>query len=128
MREKQRDPVDLMLEGKLQEATKLYLDLYVEAIEEGDRWIGRDLVTQLHYCIAGRIGEDEANGEGRSPEDVTKEVEEVILNELSLRGVRFDKSAITDDIEIASEDLRRARKRAEKSIEAVEHEKENRRQ
>ena len=126
MLDKRRDPVDLMLEGKLAEATKRYLELYVESLEEGDRSVGADIVIQLHYCVAGQSEMITDKKHGRPPEDLAQEVEEVIFRELARRELHFDKSVIADDIAIATEGLRWQKKRAEKSIEAVEHEQERR--
>lgn len=126
MSDNQPDPVDLMLEGRMHEAAERYLELYVDAHEEGDRSVGADLVAQLHYCIAGESERVAGDSEGRSPEEVTPEVEEVILREFSRRNLSFDKGLIADDIAIAVQGLLWQRKRAEKSIEAVEQEKEHR--
>ena len=120
MSDKQPDPVDLMLEGRMHEAAERYLELYVDAVQEGDRSVGADLVAQLHYCIAGDSERVASNSEGRSPEEVTKEVEKVILREFSRRELSFDKGLIADDIAIAVKGLLWQKKRSERSIEAVE--------
>ena len=125
MSQKEPDPVDLMLDGKLDEAADKFLQLYMEALEAGDFSVGRDLVAQLHYCLAGAKDITLAR---QPPEQLTHEVGEAIFGELKRRGVDVDRhrGVINDDLAIAKEDVQSQRKRAEKSIEAVEKEKQRR--
>ncbi len=112
MERENRAPVDLMLEGKLEEAEQEYLRLYLDALEGGDRFIGVDLVTQLHFCIARE--------EGRPPEEVTSVVKEVVLQALDRRGLSIDRSIVVDDVEAAHKGVLEGKRRAERSIERVE--------
>ena len=47
MKRERLDPVDLMLLGRMDEAAKVYLDLYVKMVEEGDRSL-----TYSHNCTS----------------------------------------------------------------------------
>jgi hypothetical protein len=113
METKDLDLYDLMLEGKLEEATDTCLRLYVDALEEGDRFIGTHIVTQLHFCIAGMEG-------GRAPLDVSVAVRKAILGELQRRGLDIDTMLVLDDIAIARELILTGKTEAEKSIERVD--------
>ena len=108
------DPVDLMMRGRMDDAAKMYLDTYVEAVEEGDRYIGPHLLSQLHYCVAGK--EVAAKEIGRAPEDFTAEVERMVLSELRERGVDVDERMVQDDIAIAKNSIVAARKDSEKVL------------
>ena len=110
------DPVDLMLKGRMKDATKMYLDFYLEALESGDHYIGRDLIAQLHFSVAG-------DRSGFAPEDVTESVELMVMSALRERGIDVDRQIVIDDIEIAKKGLLAGRKRAEKSVESVDREK-----
>ena len=113
------DPVDLMLEGRMSDATEAYLRLYSEALESGDRFIGADLIVQLHFSVAG-------DRSGSAPEDVTEAVEQMVMSALRERGVDVDEQIVQivdDDIAIAKKGLLAGRKRSERSVEAVDREK-----
>ncbi len=103
------DPVDLMLLGRMDEAAKMYLNLYLEAIEEGDRYIGPDLLSKLHFCLAGKETEFR-----RVPEDTTLEVEQMVLSELRNRGMGLDEQIVMDDIAIAKNNVVAARENSER--------------
>ena len=127
MPEREPDPVDLMLEGKFQDAAETYLELYVEALTEGDEYVGADLLTQLHHCFAGMRGEpspqDPRMMQWPSPQDVAQDVREAIFLKFKARNLPIDEIKITDNMAVARESLRSAKKRAERSIDAVEKEK-----
>ncbi len=110
------DPVDLMLEGRMSDATEAYLRLYLEALESGDHFIGADLIAQLHFSVAGDRSDS-------TPEDVTEAVEQMVMGTLRERGIDIEKQIVVDDIEIAKKGLLAGRKRSEMSIEAVDREK-----
>ncbi len=114
------DPVDLMLEGRLKEAEKEYLQLYLDALQGGDHFIGVDLVTQLHFCIARQ--------EGQPPEDVTSRVREAVLRALDSGRLSVDRRIVEDDLAAARSGVLEGKKRAERSVERVDEEKERGRQ
>ena len=96
---KQAGPVDLMLDGKMDEAAEAYLDLYVEALAEGDRFIGPYLLSPLHSCVASVKG-------GETLDDVSQNVEAMIWEKAGERGVKRNKETemdVSDDISIARE-------------------------
>lgn len=96
---KRASPVDLMLDGKMDEAAEIYLDLYVEALAEGDRFIGPYLLPPLHSCVASVKG-------GETLDDVSKNVEAMIWKKAGERGVKRNKETetdVSDDISIARE-------------------------
>ena len=109
MERKSRGPVALMLCGKMDDAAKMYLKLYADLVEEGDRFIGPHLLYQLHFCIAGKEPR-------RAPEDSTEEVERMVLHELRKREIDVDERIVTDDIAIAKNTVLAARKSFEKSF------------
>lgn len=113
------DPVDLMLKGRMRDATEMYLDFYLEALESGDHYIGSDLIAQLHFSVAG-------DRSGFAPEDVTEEVEQMVMGRLRERGIDVDEQIVQivgDDIAIAKKGLSAGRKRSERSVDAVDKEK-----
>ena len=119
MDRRKNDPVDLMLEGRMNDATETYLDFYLEALESGDRFIGADLISQLHFSVAG-------DKLGLEPEAVTEVVEQMVMSAVHKRGIDVDKQIVMDDIAIAKEGLAAGRKRSEESIEAVDSQKSQR--
>ncbi len=119
MDRRKHDPVDLMLEGRMNDATKTYLDFYLEALESGDRFIGADLISQLHFSVAG-------DDPGSEPEAVTEAVEQMVMSALRERGIDVDEQVVQvviDDIAIATKGLSAGRKRSEESVEAVDRQK-----
>ena len=119
MERESHDPVDFMLEGKMKAATERYLGFYLEALEKGDRFIGADLISQLHFSLAGEEP-------GSAPEDVTEAVEQMVMSALRERGIAVDKQIVIDDIAIAKKGLSTGRKQSEKSVEAVDIQKSKR--
>ena len=119
MKSRKSDPVDLMLEGRMEEATQIYLCFYLEALDSGDRFIGSDLISQLHFSVAGQRP-------GTEPESVSEEVELLIMGALSERRIEVDRQIVSDDLAIARKGLSAGRKRSERSIEAVDNEKSTR--
>ena len=109
MKTRKPDPVDLMLMGKMEEATQIYLDFYLEALESGDHFISSELISQLHFSVAGHIP-------GREPESVSEEVKRLVMTALSKGGIDVDKQVVIDDLAIARKRLSYDRKQSEKSI------------
>ena len=106
------DPVDLMLMGRMKEATKKYLDIYMDALESGDRYIGPDLVAQMHFSVAGQ-------NPGTDPESVSDDVERLVKDALLEREIHVDELVVADDLAIAKNILEAGRKRSERSFQAV---------
>ena len=106
------DPVDLMMLGRMDEATKMYLDSYVEAAKEGDRYIAPLMLSQLHFCVAGK--EATTQKAGRAPEDFTDEVERLVMFELRERGIKMDARVVKEDIAMAKNSIVEDRKHAER--------------
>ena len=100
MKRERLDPVDLMLLGRMDEAAKVYLDLYAKMVEEGDRYATPHILSQLHFCVAGA-----GKKSWHLPESVTGEVECMVLNELRKRGIDMDERVVKDDIEIAKNNV-----------------------
>lgn len=109
MKRERLDPVDLMMLGKMDEAAEKYLDLYVEMVEQGDRFVTPLILSQLHFCVAGTDKKA-----WRIPESVSDEVERMVLNELHKRGVEVDERTVKDDIENARNNLVADREYAER--------------
>ena len=116
MNRREPGPVDLMLMDRMNDATRMYLDFYLEALESGDRYIGADLVTQMHFSVAGKI-------RGRDPESVTDEVKKLVLDALLERGIDVDRQIVADDLAIAKKVLETGRKRSERSIEQMDRDR-----
>ncbi len=112
MKSRKPDPVDLMLMGRMEEATQIYLDFYLEALETSDLFIRSELISQLHFSVAGQ-------SLGTEPESVSNQVERLVMNALCERRIEVDRQIVIDDLEIAKERLLDGRKQSEKSIEAV---------
>lgn len=119
MKSRKSDPVDLMLEGRMREATEIYLSFYLEALESGDHFIRSELISQLHFSVAGQIP-------GTEPESVSKEIERLVIDALRERRIEVDRQVVSDDLAIARKGLSAGRKRSERSIEAVDREKSTR--
>ncbi len=113
MTRRKPDPVDLMLMGRMNDATKMYLDFYLESLEIGDRYIGADLVAQMHFSVAGE-------NPGTDPESVTNQVEGMVMNALRKRGIDVDNQIVADDLAIAKKALAEGRKRSERSVELMD--------
>ena len=113
-----------MLKGRMRDATEMYLNFYLEALYSRDRFIGADLISQLHFSVAGE-------NPGTEPEAVTEAVEQLIMGALRERGVDVDgqivaddiRQIVADDIAIAKKGLSAGRKRSERSVESVDREK-----
>ena len=115
MEHRKRDPVDLMLDGNMNAATETYLAFYIDALESGDRFIGADLLSQLHFSMAG---EDL----GSEPEAASDAVQELVMSALRQRELHKYEQIVADDIAIAKRGLVTGRKRSEKSVESVDRE------
>ena len=113
MTHRKPDPVDLMLMGRMKEATDKYLGIYMEVLEIGDRYIGPDLVAQMHFSVAGQ-------NPGTDPESVTDEVESLVRRAAKERGIIVDEQFLADDFAIAKKSLEVGRKRSERSILALD--------
>src|SRR5689334_16809274 len=90
-KDRQPDPVDLMLDGKFEEAAKAYLELYVDALKRGDFAFGPDLLMGMQYCVAGIT----------KHEPTAREVEIAVKRRLAEHNVKFDKH-VEDDLQIAN--------------------------
>jgi hypothetical protein len=102
------DPVDLMLDGKFTDAADAYAVLYAQAIGRGDYSIGPDLLMGLQYCVAGMSK--------HAPQDAS--VVPSIRETLRRQGVK-DESRVSDDLEIASSMIQKAKDRSEQSLARV---------
>jgi hypothetical protein len=109
------DPVDLMLDGKFDEAAQAYVALYADALKKKDYSIGPDLLMGLQYCVAGMAKQ--------APTDT--DVEVTVRNELAKRHVKIDRH-VKDHLQIANSMVEKGRKRAERSVAGVESEKQRR--
>ena len=115
------DPIDLLLEGKVEQAIETYVDLYVDALLREDLFIGEDLATQLHLCLAAK--RDRAISQGsREPEDLSEEVQHIIVGELKRRQLTFDERVVRDHVAAGKSAVRSARERSDKSVAALESE------
>ena len=103
------DPVDLMLLGETDDAAKMYLNLYAEAVKEEDGFIAPYLLSQLHFCVAAKVP-------GCVPEDSTEEVERMIFAELRKRAINVDKRMVQDQLEIAKNNIVSAKKGSEQEL------------
>jgi len=109
------DPVDLMLDGKFDEAAEAYARLYALAIDRGDYGIAPDLLMGLQYCMAGSAKQ--------SPQE--RSLVPSIREVLRRHGVRDD-SRVSEDVEIAASMIRKARRKSERSLSTVDLEKSDR--
>jgi hypothetical protein len=109
MKREKLDPVDLMLLGRMDEAAKVYLDLYAKMVAEGDRYATPHILSQLHFCVAG-AGQESCT----VPESVTDEVEGMVFSELRKRDIDVDERVVKDDIEIAKNNLTADREYSER--------------
>jgi hypothetical protein len=106
------DPVDLMLDGKFEEAASAYAALYAEALKNGNLAIGPDLLMGLQYCVAGMMKEAPAQAD----------VDVSVKQELAKRGVKIG-TDVDDHLHIARAMVAKARQRGERSVASVESEK-----
>ena len=106
MKREKLDPVDLMLRGEMDAAARIYVKRYTEAVAEGDNFIGPHLLSQLHFCVAGKQS-------GRIPEDSAAVVERMVMEELHKKGIDVDKSNVKIDIETAKNSVESARRNSE---------------
>ena len=101
-------PVDLMLDGKMDEAAEKYLNMYAKfCLVERDRFIGPYLLSSLHTCVAKIEGV-------KTFDEVSKRVESKIWEKARERGVEVDKELemdVSDDISIAREQIKVAARR-----------------
>ncbi len=109
MKSRKPDPVDLMLMGRMEEATKIYLDFYLEALESGDEFIAPELISQLHFSVAGQ-------NPGTDPESMSKEVERLVIGALYERRIEIDRQIVTIHLEMAREKLLKDRAWSDKYI------------
>ena len=112
------DPVDLILRGDLDAAIGQYVGLYLDALRDGDRYIGPDLCAQLLYSVAAK--------EERPAEDAVEQVRALLEGEIRRAELEVDPRLLEDDLEAAKVAVRAAHKRADRSVEKVEREKEQR--
>ena len=100
-------PVDLMMQGRMDEAAELYLDVYPDVA--GDLLIGPQILSQLHLCVAGK--------EPRcAPEDATGEVEEMALRRLRECESDVDERIVKHEIAMARDIIKASRDRANKAL------------
>ena len=102
-----KGPADLMHRGRMDEAARIYLDVYVESVEIGDRYIGPLALSQLHFCVAGIDTDVE-------PADATKRVEAMARDRLRESGVEFAEEDVKLDIAIAKSYVLDAKEKREK--------------
>ena len=102
-------PADLMRLGRMDEAAQIYLDIYVESVEIGDRYIGPLALSQLHFCVAGIENDLE-------PVDATKRVEAMARDRLRESGVEFVEEDVKLDISIAKSYVLDAKEKREKVL------------
>ena len=108
MKKRERSgPVDLMMRGEMDKAAKMYLDVYPDVA--GDMFIGPQILSQLHLCVAGKYP-------GRSPEDATGEVEEMALRKLRECGADVDERTVKDEVAMARDMILESRERADKAL------------
>ena len=112
MTRRKPDPVDLMMMGRMEEAAERYLDLYMNALEIGDRYIGTFLLPKLHFCVAGQ-------NPGTDPLSVGDEVEALVRDAIRERGISVDEQFLADDLAIAKLSLEADRKHSERILRAV---------
>ena len=119
--EQDDDPVDLIMLGKLEEAADAYIELYINAVQEGHGNMGPDLCAQLLYIAA-------ADEESFPPEGskARKRVLDLISVRANKRNLEVGSHVFSDHVKAAAEGIRKAKARSEKSIEKVEREKEMR--
>lgn len=105
---KRADPADLMLDGKMDEAAEIYLDMYAKfCLMNRDRFIGPYILTPLHTCVA-RIESV------KTFDEVSKSVKSKIWEKARERGVEVDRELemdVSDDISIAREYIKVAARR-----------------
>ena len=104
-----KGPADLMYRGRMDEAAQVYLDVYVESVEIGDRYIGPLALSQLHFCVAGIETDVE-------PADATKRVEAMARDRLRESGVEFVEEDVILDVAIAKSYVLDAKERREKTL------------
>ena len=117
------DPMDELMSGDVSRAVDAYARLVADAVEQGDIAMVSDLFMQLEVSLASWT-------RGQWPEAVEDEAEKMVRDVLSRRpsAARVDASTpvdrlIADGKALARENLERARKRAQKSIDDVEKDK-----
>ena len=117
------DPVDELMSGDVSRAVEAYARLVADAVEQGDIAMVSDLFMQLEVSLASWT-------RGQWPEAVEDEAEKMVRVVLTRRpsAITVDASTsvdklIADGKALARENLERARKRAEKSIDDVEKDK-----
>ena len=106
------DPVDLMMEGKFDEAINVLLAMYVEAARRGDNYIGTDLCVQLLHCVAVQ--------EKRLPEESATKVEKLIRAAMSRDGLTLDEDTLRRQMEGAAAEVKVGRVRAEEGLRRFE--------
>lgn len=102
------DPVDLMMDGKFDEAIEILLQMYVEAARRGDNYIGTDLCAQLLYCVA-------VQGE-TLPELAADEVASLIKEAMKRDGLAVDEATLCRQLEGAEAEVKAGRIKAEESL------------
>jgi hypothetical protein len=109
------DPVDLMLDGRFEDAARAYVSLYIDALQRADFAIGPDLLMGLHYCVAGMTGREPSSAD----------VEQAVRAQLTARKVKVDRRVL-DQLQVATSMVKKGRQRAERSVAGVESDKERR--
>jgi len=114
--------MDELMSGDVSRAVEAYARLVADAVEQGDIAMVSDLFMQLEVSLASWT-------RGQWPEAVEDEAEKMVRDVLSRRpDATADASTpvdklIADGKALARENLERARKRAQKSIDDVEKDK-----
>jgi hypothetical protein len=115
--------MDELMSGDVSRAVDAYARLVADAVEQGDIAMVSDLFMQLEVSLASWT-------QGQWPEAVEDEAEKMVRDVLSRRpsATTVDASTpvdrlIADGKALARENLERARKRAQKSIDDVEKHK-----
>ena len=97
--EKRRDdPMDMMMQGRIDEAAEEYLKLYVKSAKTDGHFMGPIALTQLHYCVAGMKP-------GVRPENATKHVEAMARERLREEGIEVAEESIRLDLSLAENNV-----------------------
>jgi len=100
----QNDPVDLIIEGKIEEAIEAYVNLYVEILDEHDFNFCQYLVIQLYMCLVIKY-------KGQVPEDFCRMIEHLITAKFNQHSKLMYLHIIKDDIEGASQYIKTEREK-----------------
>lgn len=98
-------PIDLMMLGRIDEAAKLYLDLYPEVA--GDMFIAPLTMSQLIRIAAHKE-------QGLSNDELLAKVEDTVLREMHMRDIEIDKNVVKRDVAMGMDSLEEDRKYADR--------------